>query len=494
MFDTLYGKLVAVLLGLFAVAGALLIIVTRYTGDMYQQEVRQKLNRSLAQSIVAAHKGLLRDGRVNEPALEDLFHALMVINPSVEIYLLDPRGKILAFSAEPGRVKRHQVSLQPIKTFLAGGRPFPLLGDDPRGLERRKAFSVAPIATGGRSEGYLYIILGGEDYDSVAQRTQGSYIMRVALWSVGGILIVALVTGITLFGLITRRLTRLTAAVDSFRDADFTRPLTPTEARPGAGGDEIDRLSASFGAMATRITHQVGELRRTDAQRREMVANVSHDLRTPLASLQGYLDTILMKEGQLSAQERTQYVQIAARQSRHLGKLVGDLFELAKLDSLETVLQVEPFSLGELAQDIAQKYRLQAQDKGIVLRAQFQSDAPLVSADMGLMVRVLENLVENALRHTPQGGAISLALVPGGNTMTVRVSDTGHGIPEQELPHIFERFYRLEKSRGDSPGGAGLGLSIAKRILELHGTTIKAFSRLNAGTTFVFELPLAKPT
>jgi hypothetical protein len=242
--------------------------------------------------------------------------------------------------------------------------------------------------------------------------------------------------------------------------------------------------------MANRIIEQVDQLRKTDAQRREMVANVSHDLRTPLASLQGYLETILIKGDQLSPEEQKQYIEIATRHSKDLAQLVEELFELAKLDSLETLVHCEPLSLTELAQDVIQKFELSAQKKGITLTANFDRDLPHVSADIGMMVRVLENLIENALRHTPEGGTISLELIPGTENITVRVSDTGCGIPEDEIPHIFDRFYRLEKSREAGKGGAGLGLAIVRRILELHGSEVVAESEAGKGARFWFELPV----
>lgn len=491
MLKTLYGKLAAVLLGLLCLIGVLYILLTLFTTRMYFQEVCQKLNRTLAEHLVS-EKILIQEGQVNEEALKELFHMLMVINPSIEIYLLDRKGSILAFSAPPGKVKRQEVSLEPLNRFLSGAVNFPILGDDPRDLNRKKVFSAAPISVDNQVEGYLYVILGGEEYDSVVQMLQGSYILRLSSWVAAGSLLFALLTGLLVFNLLTRRLRRLTTVMEAFQRGDFSEHISSSHRYNAYPGDEIDRLGATFNRMADRIIQQVKKLKQTDTLRRELVANVSHDLRTPLASLQGYLETLLLKEGKLTPQEQRNYLEIATKHSERLGKLVSELFELAKLDSQEIQLHREPFSLGELVQDVAQKFQLVAEQKKIKLQTDFRADLPFVLADIGLIERVLENLIENAIRYTPEGGTVTVALIHRDNVITIEVTDTGCGIPQEDLPYIFDRFYRVEKNHPERSRGAGLGLAIAKRTLELHGSPIEAKSTISVGTAFTFRLPINK--
>jgi signal transduction histidine kinase len=221
------------------------------------------------------------------------------------------------------------------------------------------------------------------------------------------------------------------------------------------------------------------------------VANVSHDLRTPIASLHGYLETLLLKEGQLSREEQRTYLQIALNHSEKLAALVADLFELARLDSGEIRIHDEPFMLAELVQDVLLKFQLASQRSGVTLDADFPKDLPFVSADIKLIERVLDNLVENALRHTASGGTVKVLLRPQGEAVTVQVADTGRGIPEVDLNRIFDRFYQAHEGDRSSNDGAGLGLAIAKRILELHGITIAVDSEVGVGTTFRFALPFS---
>jgi len=254
---------------------------------------------------------------------------------------------------------------------------------------------------------------------------------------------------------------------------------------------DLALLAEAGSGQSAKEVEQAQAWRReeADTHRREMVSNVSHDLRTPLAALHGYLETLLMKEGSMTPQEQREYLQIALRHSERLAKLVGELFELARLDSREVQVNLEPFSLGELVQDVVQQYHLGAQQKSLRLRALLPDDLPLVYADIALIERVLDNLLENALRYTPEGGSVTLSLAPQPGRIEVRVADTGSGIRQEHLPHIFERFYRVP-AQPEKPGCAGLGLAIAKRILELHGGTIRVESVPDQGTSFTFRLPV----
>jgi len=488
MFKTLYCKLAAVLVGLFCLIGALYILLTLYTTRMYFQEVNQKLNRTLAQHLVS-EKILMKNSRVEEAALQDIIHMLMVVNPGIEVYLLDPNGRILAFSAPPGKVQRQTVSLGPLKRFLDGTSSLPILGDDPRDLNHKKVFSVAPIPLKGSIQGYVYVILGGEEFDTAAQMLQGSYILRLSVWAVAGGLVFALLAALLLFNRMTQRLLRLTTAMETFRQRDFSEPPAFLSRFRAGSGNEIDRLGTIFMHMADRIVDQIKELKKVDALRREFVTTIAHDLRTPLTSLQGYLETLLLKEGALTYEERRNYLTTAAKRSEQLGKLVSQLFELAKLDSPDVQVHSEPFSLGELIQDILQKFQLTAGKKTIRLQMNVPENLPLAFADIGLIERVLDNLIENALRYTPEDGSITVTAVPGDERITVQVSDTGSGIRPEDVPHLFDRFYRMGKSRQESSGGSGLGLVIVKRILQLHESDIQVKSAVNIGTTFRFTLP-----
>jgi signal transduction histidine kinase len=241
--------------------------------------------------------------------------------------------------------------------------------------------------------------------------------------------------------------------------------------------------------MADKLQEQFENLKKTDQLRRELVSNVSHDLRTPLASMHGYVETLLIKNDELSADKRREYLEIARKHTKRLGELIGDLFELSKLDSASIHPSVEAFSLAELLHDIVHEYELDAQKRNVRLTIEAPNDPAVVYADIGLMQRVLENLIRNALKFTPSGGKIDIRIDKQPGAVLVAIEDTGCGIAEEDLEHVFDRFYRAENATQAGSNNAGLGLAIVRKILDLHGSRISVSSQVDRGTRFEFDLP-----
>jgi len=486
MLRQLSNKLILTLLGLLLLLSASFIGFAVFSTPMFLQELNQKVNFKLADNIVTEKK-LMIDHQVNEEALQSVFMGLMVVNPVIEVYLVDTDGKLLAWSAPDGAVKRQTIDLKPIKQFLSSQNNAPILGNDPRHPDRDKVFSAAEIKHGDQLQGYLYIVLGGEAYDSVVDILKSSYMLQLWTGAIGISLLIVSLAGLLSFRVITRRLQQLADGMEEFKQNDFKQSVKLPERFDGRPGDEIDRLGATFREMSERIIRQVKQLEHNDASRRELIANVSHDLHTPLASLQGYLETLDLKGDEISDEEKKSYVHIAWQSSERLRKLISELFELSTLENQGAQLHFEPFSMSELIQDVTQKFELVAKNKKLQLSTLIPEQPAFVSADIGLIQRVLENLIENAIKYTPQGGQISISLNKGGNSVATSITDSGQGIPPEDLPHIFERFYRVDKHRNED--GTGLGLAIAKRIIQLHNSFIDVSSKPNSGTTFTFTLP-----
>lgn len=485
---TLSGKLVAALVLLLGLSSSVYVGLTLIATRFYFQEIDQSLNRSLAANIVESGQ-LMRAGTVNPGALKRVFDMLMKVNPAIEVYLLDPAGRILAYAAPAEKVKRARVSLDPVEAFLTGDESLPIRGDDPRDPQGRKIFSAAPIVDQGRLQGYLYVVLGGETYDTLAGAFERSHILRLTVGAVAASLLLIGTAGAFYFYWLTRRIRSLAMLVEDLSSSDFRQLADIPEEWFHASGDEIDRLGRILDKMARRIVGQIKELQNADSARRELVANISHDLRTPLASLRSAIETLLMKEAELPAAEKRRYLSLALDHSEHLGRLTRGLFELATLQSADRKLHRESFSLAELVQDVAQKFRPEADRRKLTIECDLPPDTPLISADIELIERVFENLIENALRYTPVGGTIRLSVIPGQKTVSTQVADTGRGIPASDLSKIFDRRYRTDQDREDRPGGTGLGLAIAQQILQLHGSSMEVESIVGVGTTFQFDLP-----
>jgi two-component system, OmpR family, sensor kinase len=491
MFHTLYAKLAAVLFALFALVGTGAVMGTLHVLNLYALESSQTLNRVLARHL--ADQNLPQPGADADPErLRGMFDMQMLINPAIQIYLLDATGRMLAHAQGDAAEVAAGVALEPIHAFLsAPDARLPILGEDPREPGRRRIFSVAPIPEHGPAREYLYVMLANPVELGLRDALSGSSVVRFA-FGIGVLsILMALAVGLVTFALMTRKLSALAEAVTRFQQNDFSeRPVLPP--LPAGRGDEIDRLGVALRDMSARLVLQVQKLRQTDVLRRELVANVSHDLKTPLATLQGYVDTLLLKEDLLTPDERRNYLGVASRSCTRLSKLVSDLIELAKLDAHEVTPHAETFSAAELLQDVLQKFQLSARQRGVELEVALPERAPYVSADIGLIERVLENLIGNALSHTDRGGRVRLSLETQEDHALLRVSDTGCGIPQEELNNVFERFYRVERPRWDRGGNAGLGLAISKSILDLHGSRMQVHSQVGEGTSFSFALPVSR--
>ncbi len=488
MLRTLYAKLAAGLLVLLIAIGVIYSAINLAITDNYLGQLNQQINRHLARNLVA-DRNLVEEGRLNEAALKETFSLYMSINPSIEIYLLDNAGRILSYSADPGKIKRKSVSLEPIRAFLDMEDPYPLLGDDPRSHDRQKAFSVTEIPGKTTSEGYLYVVLRGEQYDTAETLARTDYLLRMSAWAMLASLGFGLLAGLIVFHLLTRRLRRLTERMDTF--AKQTIKLQAEEiALPQS--DEVEALTFTFDRMAERIRQQIELLQEKDALRRRLVAQVSHDLRTPLASMLGYLESLQIKKDRLDEDQREEFLRIAVQQGHRLAKMLGELFELASLEARESQPQPEPFALPELIYDAVEKHRLKAENQGVSLNISALPDTPFAYGDIAMTERVLDNLLDNALQHTPQKGSISITTASHGETVRVSIGDSGPGIKADQLAHIFEPFYRGD-SADKSTQHAGLGLVIAKRIIDMQNGTISvANATTGCGSIFSFELPLQR--
>jgi len=485
--NTLFAKLSTALLIIVALMGTAFFIVDRINTRAYYEELTQTLNAPIAM-YVTGQRQLIEDGRPDLASLRELAAHAMVINPTAEIYLLDTTGNILGHALPEDTVMRERVDLAPIKALIEGTARMPIRGDDPRSGSSRKVFSAAEVVSDGHTEGYLYVVLGGKTYEALASDIGNSYVGKVST-VVALVIVGATATiGLLVFGLLTRRLKKLSLDMQRVSEAGFE--LAPPLEQPSENGDEIDGLTRAFAEMSAQIKTQIEQLRENDRLRRELVSNISHDLRTPLSAMQGYLETLLIKGDSLSEDERTRYLKVACRHTARLGTLIGDLFDLSKLEAASVTPDLEAFSLPELVQDVAQDFQIESDNKNIKLAIDLDTESAMTMGDIGLIQRVLENLVRNAIRFTPSGGEVTISIAERPQSVAVSVSDTGPGIPDDEIPLIFDRFYRSAQGEQGLSDSSGLGLAIVKRILDLHDSRITVVSKIDAGTRFEFELPL----
>ncbi len=482
IFNRLYMQVSAIFLLVLFLFTAIVLYISVESARSYSVEVNQRLNSELAQNTIAMINPFIKDGIISEEGVKDLMHSMMVINPIVEVYLLNPEGKILQYVAPDKVVQLEHVNLAPVKSFLADPEHSIIYGDDPRNPGEYKTFSAARVVNGDQLTSYIYIVLASQEYVSASQAVLGSYILGLSIRSVITILIISALVGLWAIWMITRKLNPIIEGISTFREGNLSKRIEVKNE------GELDRIGLVFNEMADTIEQNIQELKGVDNLRRELISNVSHDLRTPVASIQGYAETLLLKKETIQPQEQEKYLEVIYKSCGRLKKLVEDLFELSKLEAHQVKPQPEPFSIAELVYDIANKYRIISQKKGISVNTVIAKEVPLVEADISMIDRVLQNLIDNAVKYCKEGDTINIEIdTKNPQTVEVRVADSGQGIKQEDLEHVFQRYYKGREDRQST----GLGLAIVKKIIELHQSSIRVFSQLGKGTTFSFELPIA---
>ncbi|MCM2310192.1 MAG: HAMP domain-containing histidine kinase [Steroidobacteraceae bacterium] len=425
------------------------------------------------------------DRQLSAMSLHEGIRKLAAANPQIDIYLLDDTGAIVASSVPEIDWRRSRVDLTPIKTFIDGGAS-PILADDPRSTTDRRVFSAASFHVADCPGDYLYLVLGRTDDAPGAVQLRNAFAVREGASFVVLAAALSVALSLVLLRLLTRRLSVLEATMARFGRLRATGPASPANAR---GGDEVDRLEALFRDLAARIEAQIAQLQAVDTARREMLANLSHDLRTPLTTLLAHLETLQIEGARLSEQEHREFVDVAMRQSQRISRLIEQLLEAAKLEAGQVTVEPESLPVGELLQDVVQKFAIAARDRGVAINAEVSEPDLRVYADIALLERVLDNLIENALRHTPAGGRVTVCAAARPGCVRLSVEDNGPGMTAEAAARIFDRFYRGDAGRSTNGGQAGLGLAIVKSILDLHGATIDVVTQPGRGAKFQFDLP-----
>ncbi len=342
--------------------------------------------------------------------------------------------------------------------------------------------ATAPVVFEGRFVGFVMVLMRPPTTPQPTFALPRELRVLLTLPSTLALTGAAVIVALVLFYPARRRLRALEQAAQRLGDGDLGARA------PQKGGDEIARVAAAFNRMAGELETRDAALRTSDALRRQMMADVSHELKTPLTAMRGYIETLRMPEVVLDTDRRDRYFETIDRETRRLERIVKDLLDLARYEHGSVVLHRRLFDIRRLFEHVAGRHEHEAQKKGAAIRIQVEADADQVVADPDRIEQAIENLVANALRHTPAGGTVTLSATHAGDVATLSVSDTGKGIAPEHLPLVFERFYKVDEAREAGSTGSGLGLSITRAIIERHDGTIRVTSE-PGHTTFTIELP-----
>lgn len=420
-----------------------------------EQYVREQYGQVLQTFLV-----IMRDGRIvanHEDVSDDLLDA---VRADVE------------FPGLAGRLTRFGGRRQ-------GQPPGRAAGEGRSERRPRLRGEFAPVRVAGVTAGRVAVLPEPPSYWRIA-RELGPTLGLLA----GSVLLVGTaLIAFVVFGPVRGRLRDVQWAAERLGMGDLAARA------PEEGGDEVAALAASFNRMADELASRARALDASDKARRQLLADVSHELTTPLTAMRGYIETLSMPELSLDAATRDRYLRIVTEETHRLERIIGDLLDLARLEGGGTAMRREPVDLPAVFDRVIARHEREVRDRAIRMSTAVEAGAEQVTGDRDRLEQVLQNLAANALRHTPDGGQVSLAAAPSPDGVRITVRDTGPGIAPEHLPSIFDRFYKVDASRRAS-GGSGLGLSIAKAIVERHGGTITA--RNDDGAVFEIVLPPAR--
>jgi signal transduction histidine kinase len=367
----------------------------------------QLLNKDVAAHIARFTSPYGREGFDRRKA-DSVFYDAMVISPTAEVYFLDTTGRVIYFHGAPSEIKDWRVGLKPVSEYLAAGGKKHVVGTDPRDPERRKIFSAAAVEGDAGRLGYIYVILGSQQYRSVEQMLFNSQIAPIVLGAVLFLLAVALL-------------------------------LTVLYLERARERDNIRRLVAS------------------EKERRDFMVNISHDLRTPLAISRGYAETLLLKKGELSPAEEQSFSELVVAKLGQVEKMVNQLFELSKMEAANFAAQREPFVFSEMLMEV-----VHALGAGSRIECVNCTDGSWIEADVSMMERVVQNLLVNALMYTAEEGFIGIRLERVGAELIVTIANAGAPLPDDLVRW-------LNAPDAVRPSQPAIGLAIVRKVLSLHG-------------------------
>jgi len=480
----LHFRVSALFMGLLVVVGAIyyLWMTTMVFAPPAQDPVEEQWYAELADGEVDS---LAREATRQPSGLGDLAqeYGRTIADFEAEVVFFDRQGLVLAAS-DPDSLAEAVGAVDPqlLADMTSGDWAFDEIYPDPTNIDAyvNRIFHVARFARADGEPGYLAatwkpLIFSEADVQLDAR--------KLWLQAVLVALIASFTMGWVVMSWLTRRIHHLSLAVGDLARGQLDRRVHDDSV------DDLGRLGRDFNTMAARVERLVEDLRGKEQFQRQLVANVSHDLRTPLSSIRGYIETLAMRGRGLPDADYEKYLGIVTDNLAHLDRLVDHLLQLSRLDSGQARINLEEFPLAELADGVLARAEAAAEQKGITLSCDCPDDVPMAKADPLQLAQVLQNLVDNGVKFGKPGGQVAVEIRDGRDGfLDVAVRDDGQGIAPEVLPHIFERFYSGDASRSTKGQSSGLGLAISQKIVEGHGGRLTVESELGRGTCFRFRL------
>ena len=457
--------------------------ITYLSTSNFHEASMQLLNKDVAGHIARFTSPFTEKG-IDKKKADSVFYDAMVLSPSAEVYFLDTAGKVIAYHADENDIKQWTLPLENIKKLIASQGKEYIKGFDPRDPGSPKIFSAAEVVNGDKQLGYIYVVLGSNR--NITKMLYNSYFNGLVIKVFFIIIILSILFSFFYINRFQKSFNYMLAILQKFQNGDF-------EARfPLNKNGELEPVTAAFNKMADLLVYNIDRITKSEKERKDFIANISHDLRTPLSIAKGYTETLLMKkEKHISPEEEGEFLQLVYKKMVQVEYMVKQLFDLSKMESVSFVPNKEPFVFSEILQEIIHESLPSAKEKNIQIDSSNSEDASWVFADVGMMERVIQNLVVNAIKYTPQNGLIHVSLLKEQEMLIFKIQNSGQ--PVSRL--MIDWFNNSNDTNllSNRPSNKGLGLVIVKKILQLHRFKYEVVSKDDSGNSFIIHIPVQSP-
>ena len=481
----LFSRILLMVFTLITVLSLTFLLIAYMSVVHYYQASTQWLNKDVAAHI-AKFTSPFEQGGLNKQKADSVFYNAMVISPSVEVYFLDTAGRVIYFHGAPNEVTQPVISLEAVREYLSKNGQIYVKGPDPRDPANPKIFSAATVQNKSGIIGYIYVILGSTEYRSVTSVIFKSHAAGLLLEIFLFILLVTIILTVLYVKRLGRNFRKLIAVLRKFESGDLTARFEESER------NELTPVTHAFNKMSGMLVDNIERLKRAEVERKDFTTNISHDLRTPLAIARGYAETLSMnlENNRAGLPENEGYSKLIVSNIQTVEHMVQQLLDLSKMESAAVSLQKQPFVFSEIVQEFIHSFSLPAREKRILIKSVDCEDGAWIHADIHMMERVIQNLLTNAIKFTPEHGQILIQLSNQHNELIFEISNQGE-------PMSGPLFAWLNNNKPDAsntrPHNHGLGLVIVKTILQLHHFPMEAGYREGSGNRISFRMPVTNP-
>ena len=484
---SIFRRITVMVFALITILGVLFMALTYYATSRYHLASTQLLNKDVAAHIAKFASPFDRSG-INKRKADSIFKNVMILNPSTEVYFLDSAGNVMDFYGPNKEIKLWKVPLENINKFILSKGEEYIKAPDPKDQSYDKIFSASEVSVKSKKLGYIYVILGSNEYRNVSDLVFKSHISNLAIKAFIFIILLSIALSLLYIQSIQKRFNSMVNVLEKFQNGDFNARFKIKD------NDELASVSQAFNKMADLLVYNINQLTGLEKARKDFIAHISHDLRTPLSVARGYTETLLIKkqDGSLRQEDLDNYMQMILNKIFQVEHLATMLFDLSKIESTEFNLDKEPFVLSEIVQETVNTFQLRAKEKNINLRCTQCQYHVWVNADISMMERVIQNLIENAVKNTPESGTIKVFLQVENDNLIFNVENTGPPLSDELIAWINGE-NKNHAGHIARPSQLGLGLTIIKKILNLHGEALKAQVTHESTNIFSFDMPLYKP-